>query len=271
MLKPARASSSVRGPRCLQSRPRTLEDSRAGLESRPCPAPMNEPKVAGLIPWLPWPVCRWRAWTDLVRAERLAALRIGLAFVMLVDILTTYGPHVTDFYGPDSLARVGDTDLFGSTIQAGQLRGQTNRPESYWYWSLWRGFGHPVNLGFFLAGWLVLTAWLACRLIDRGRPGGEPPFVSWELLIGSWVTFATLAVIGFGARLETLPEEVDPGPGLRFYAALVPVAVACAFLLLKQLFRPALPAAEEEKRLDRLLVAAWALSVVLLLVGLWQW
>src|SRR5581483_5576329 len=41
--------------------------------------PMSAPVVAGLRPWYPWPLSRWRWWTEPVPAERLAALRIGLA------------------------------------------------------------------------------------------------------------------------------------------------------------------------------------------------
>jgi uncharacterized membrane protein YphA (DoxX/SURF4 family) len=55
--------------------------------------------VVGLKPWLPWPLSRSRWWTEPVRAERLAALRIGLAAVLLLDVLLTYLPHAHDFFG----------------------------------------------------------------------------------------------------------------------------------------------------------------------------
>lgn len=59
--------------------------------------------VVGLQPWLPWPLSRWSWWTEPVRAERLAALRIGLALCLFVDILTTYLPDCELFFGRDRL------------------------------------------------------------------------------------------------------------------------------------------------------------------------
>ena len=42
--------------------------------------PTVEPvRFVGVDPWLPWPLSAWRWWTEPVAAERLAALRIGLA------------------------------------------------------------------------------------------------------------------------------------------------------------------------------------------------
>ena len=49
---------------------------------------MNDGAVDGWSPWLPWPLSRWRWWTEPVRAERLAALRIGLGVALLLDLLT---------------------------------------------------------------------------------------------------------------------------------------------------------------------------------------
>jgi hypothetical protein len=65
--------------------------------------------VVGIRPWLPWPLRRWRWWTDPVPAERLAALRIGLALVLLFDIGFTYLPRHRDFFGRDSM---GSPELF---------------------------------------------------------------------------------------------------------------------------------------------------------------
>src|SRR5881628_576845 len=64
---------------------------------------MSERMVVGLQPWLPWPLSRWPWWTEPVRAERLAALRIGIAVVLLLDIALNYLPHLNDFYGADGL------------------------------------------------------------------------------------------------------------------------------------------------------------------------
>jgi hypothetical protein len=59
--------------------------------------------VVGLRPWLPWPLSRWRWWTEPVPAERLAALRLGLSAVLVLDLVATYLPGVGTFFGPDSL------------------------------------------------------------------------------------------------------------------------------------------------------------------------
>jgi hypothetical protein len=64
-------------------------------------------EFAGVNPWLPWPFNRSPWWTQPVRAERLAALRIGLAAVLLLDLLVTYLPRAADFFGPDSLGSPG--------------------------------------------------------------------------------------------------------------------------------------------------------------------
>jgi len=60
--------------------------------------------IVGLQPWLPWPLSRWSWLTRTVPAERLAALRIGLAAVMLLDVLGTYLPGRADLFGPESVA-----------------------------------------------------------------------------------------------------------------------------------------------------------------------
>jgi hypothetical protein len=63
----------------------------------------NAKETAGLAPWFPWPLSRWGWLTRPVPAERLAALRIGLAAVLLLDVLTTRLPGRADFYGPDGV------------------------------------------------------------------------------------------------------------------------------------------------------------------------
>jgi hypothetical protein len=67
--------------------------------------------VVGVRPWLPGPLGRWDWLTAPVRAERLAALRVGVGLVLLLDILATYLPFLRDYYGPGSLA---DPDVFAS-------------------------------------------------------------------------------------------------------------------------------------------------------------
>jgi uncharacterized membrane protein YphA (DoxX/SURF4 family) len=61
--------------------------------------------VVGLKPWFPWPLSRWRWLNEPVPAERLALLRIGLAFFLLLDIGATYLPQARMLFGGDSLGR----------------------------------------------------------------------------------------------------------------------------------------------------------------------
>ncbi len=70
---------------------------------------MSKLVVHGIDPALPWPLNRSRWWTDPVRAEGLAALRIGLSFVLLLDVLAFYLPHASEFFGAGSL---GAPDAF---------------------------------------------------------------------------------------------------------------------------------------------------------------
>ena len=116
---------------------------------------MREPEVIGLEPWLPRPLRRWPWWTRPVRAERLAALRIGLAAVLLLDVLLTYLPPAADLFGPDSL---GGPETFADRGRGGN-----------WHWSLlwgvdsfpllhtllWLWAGAAVLL---LVGWWTRTA-----------------------------------------------------------------------------------------------------------------
>ena len=110
---------------------------------------MNERMVVGLTPWLPWPLSRWPSWTEPVRAERLAALRIGLTLVLLVDVLVQYLPHYADYFGAGSL---GSREVFAG------------RSTEHWHWSLLRGLEDsrlflPVLLIWLSAAFLLLIGW----------------------------------------------------------------------------------------------------------------
>src|SRR5215207_2243072 len=99
---------------------------------------MDERRVVGMRPW---PFSRF-AWWAPVRAERLAALRIGLALVMLLDVLWTYLPNLHDYFGPGG---IGSRELHEWWLKPG-----------VWRWSL-------LNTGgeFSPARWLdASNAWL---------------------------------------------------------------------------------------------------------------
>src|SRR5215475_2492192 len=102
---------------------------------------MSAPGVVGLRPWFPWPLSRWRWWTAPVRAERLAALRIGLAALLLVDVLTTYLPHANDYFGKGSL---GEPPLYNYLWTS-----------TKWNWSLLYGVEDPFYHRVAMAAWVV--------------------------------------------------------------------------------------------------------------------
>lgn len=79
------------------------------------PAPAERGTVVGIQPWLPWPLSRWRVWNEPVRAERLAAWRIVLSLILLLDVSLTYWPQASVFFGRDSM---GSPELFAYNFRA---------------------------------------------------------------------------------------------------------------------------------------------------------
>ena len=106
----------------------------------------NPSQVVGVVPWLPWPLSAWNWWTEPVRAERLAALRIGLALCLIADIAYHYAPETFAYFAKGSL---GDPGIFAWRFQAPRMT-----------WSLLRGIGDGAlqHLSFVL--WFVLTGWI---------------------------------------------------------------------------------------------------------------
>lgn len=101
-------------------------------------------QLVGLQPWLPWPLDRWQWLTQPVRAERLAALRIGIALVLLVDIATTYLPAIHDFFGGNSLG--------SPATVAYRFR------EPRWYWSVLYGVDDHAVIESCAYAWLAATS-----------------------------------------------------------------------------------------------------------------
>jgi Vitamin K-dependent gamma-carboxylase len=122
----------------------------------------NERGTVGLRPWLPWPFCDWPWWTEPVRAERLAAFRIGVAVVLLVDVFTLYLPHAGVFFGRNSL---GSPEVFV-------------RPTAPFRWSALRGVESPEILDAFLVTWAVAAAFLLVGVLPR-----PSALVAWALSV----------------------------------------------------------------------------------------
>jgi hypothetical protein len=170
-------------------------------------------RVVGVVPWLPWPLSAWRWWTAPVRGERLAALRIGLAACLLLDLLVTYLPGLLRYYGPDAL---GGPEHFGWLTGSPRLT-----------WSLLRGFADPLTSFLALAGWALVTLWilfdLGTRLL-RGEGPRERDALRFSLPI--WTFAGTVYVLGVWARLAANGEELE----FAWVAPLVLAAVAMFFL-----------------------------------------
>jgi hypothetical protein len=103
---------------------------------------MVQLQVVGLSPFVPWPLSRWRWLAAPVRAERLAALRIGLTLVLLIDVLTTYLPNATVFFGTDSFSASGAFDYYITPPKHlpprnwDEVRETWNDPPTKWNWSI---------------------------------------------------------------------------------------------------------------------------------------
>jgi hypothetical protein len=124
-------------------------------------APTPAERVVGLRPWFPWPLSRWRWLTQPVPAERLAALRIGLAAVLLHDLFTTYVGHVGEYFAPDSL---GGRVLFAYNLNTKQPWKWTFH--EVWNWSL-LGAADEAVLQWAMLGFVAATFCLMIGFLTR--------------------------------------------------------------------------------------------------------
>jgi hypothetical protein len=169
-----------------------------------------------VVPWLPWPLSQWPSWTEPVRAERLAALRIAVAGFLLIDILTTYLPNLETFFGPNAL---GDPTLFAWRTGAPRLT-----------WSLLRGVGDPLTSFLALTGWALTSCWIAYDLIHRIFRGDGPREAdALRYSLPLWAFAGILFVLGLWSRLAANHDELQ----YAWVAPLLLVAGALFFLALE--------------------------------------
>ena len=112
---------------------------------------MGATTTVGLRPWLPRPLSRWAWWTEPVPAERLAALRVGVASVLLVDIFVNYLPHAHVLFGPNSL---GGPEVFLG-------------PSAGWPWSSLADLTDGRAVAVALAAWVALAGLLLAGRFAR--------------------------------------------------------------------------------------------------------
>jgi hypothetical protein len=150
---------------------------------------MAERTIVGWTPWLPWPLRAWPWWTEPVRAERLAVLRIGLAAVLLVDIATSFLPHLHEYF---STSWFGNPEVAGSWTESPRL-----------HWSLLRGAGGPLESALILFGWMTATVLVlvavGARLTlppEQRKDGGS--FLQWTAAV--WIIATVLVVLSLWLR-----------------------------------------------------------------------
>jgi hypothetical protein len=212
---------------------------------------VSERTVMGWQPWLPWPLSAWRWWTEPVRAEHLAVLRIGLAAVLLCDIFLTYLPRVDAFFGPNSL---GSPELFEYMHRAGR-----------WNWSLWHGLGNPLLSCLALLIWIASTVILILGFLARRASSKEShtrPLPRTPLV---WLGATIVVVLGQWSRMTA-----DPGPGahLSWIAPLTAWGLVNLFLL-AELVRWRNRSAPDWS-LRRTLFIAWGVAALQVLLGIWR-
>ena len=181
------------------------------------PSP-NPSQVVGVVPWLPWPLSAWSWWTEPVRAERLAALRIGLALCLIADIAYHYAPETFAYFGKrgdDDSGHLGEPAIFAWRFYAPRMN-----------WSLLRGVGDGALQHLSLAIWFVLTGWILgngfVRLLWAER---NPPRDDRS---GAATTIWTLA---FAWYVLSLWSPMIAAKKIDFLAWVVPL-VGCSLVFL---------------------------------------
>jgi hypothetical protein len=212
---------------------------------------MSERILIGWQPWLPWPLSAWRWWTEPVRAEYLAVLRVGVAAVLLCDILLTYLPQTDIFFGPESL---GSPEVFANLHAPGA-----------WRWSLWHGLGNPLLSCLALSAWLVCTALLILGFWARlTTTGPQPPaYLLWLLFV--WLAATLVTVLGLWARADPDSEHTSQLHWLAPLAALV-----ASTLLLAVDFVRTWQAKDADRPLRRALISCWFAVALLVVFGFWK-
>jgi hypothetical protein len=140
---------------------------------------MDSERTVGTSPALPWPLCRWSWLTLPERAERLAAFRIGVALVLLWDILFAYWPLADAFFGLGSL---GSPEIFGSAKHGWQR------------WSMFRGVHDPFLYRMILLSWASAAFCLLLGVVPR--------------VAACWCWLCSMSVMGINYYLHNSGDNV---------------------------------------------------------------
>ncbi|MBN9122499.1 MAG: HTTM domain-containing protein [Planctomycetes bacterium] len=171
---------------------------------------MTEPRAVGVRPWFPWPLSRWSWWTEPVPAERVAALRVVTALVLLFDLFACYLPHFHTLFSPDAL---GGRDLY-----AGRFR------DDHVYWSVLRmlpdSWGPQAVFAVWvlsavglLVGWRPLVcgliAWVCTLSVWTVNPG---PHNGGDRLRHTLLLMVAVSCPGAVWGVSSLRTRTDPRP-----------------------------------------------------------
>lgn len=125
------------------------------------------PRFLGLKPWFPGRLGRWTWLSEPIPAERVAALRIATAAVLIVDILLEYMPCFSIAFSPDAL---GGRELYAPRFRDG-----------HYFWSVLRWLPDSWGPAALLAVWLGSAA----ALLVGWRPLA-PGLVAWACAVSFW-------------------------------------------------------------------------------------
>jgi hypothetical protein len=187
-------------------------------------------EVVGIQPWLPWPLSGWSWWTDPVRAERLAALRIAVAACLIFDIAYNYAPHTLDFFGKDGLA---NPEIFNWRFRPPRM-----------VWSLLRGVADEVTHYLALTALILTTLWITgtslarLLLVHKNPPPNDRTgyaIVIWTCalawyVLGLWSHM--IATNAFAPPPADVPNEDASLAFLAWVAPLLGFTVVCLFHVL---------------------------------------
>lgn len=124
-------------------------------------------RVVGIQPWFPGPLGRCAWLTEPIPAERVAALRIAAAAVLLVDLLVGHLPHFAVVFSADAL---GGRDLYAHRFAARHA-----------YWSVLRWLPETWGPAALMGVWLAS----AVALLVGWRPLVSG-LVAWACAVSFW-------------------------------------------------------------------------------------
>ena len=156
---------------------------------------MNDARrIVGLEPALPWPLSAWSWWTEPVRAERLAALRICLGLIVLADVLFTYLPGLDAFFSASGIADPAAYAWYWRTPKGN--------------WSLLRGPGDPMVSSLAMLLWGGLAVWAFMDAWGRSRDVVPSPLRLRFYLMWSTVGLVVSAGVWSRTMADPAPRQI---------------------------------------------------------------